>query len=182
MYPSFVSQLVLVNPIGLEDWKAKGVPHQSIDQIYVSERASNYSTIRGYEQSTYYLGTWAPSYDVWVNMLSNIYKGPEAEPFAFDQALITDAVYTQPISHELPLLESTKTLLIIRRRCSSLAVRILQPFERRGLHPMYNASWAVTAPWAKRQYVLWARMPHWWSVPIWGMRHRFRLWRDFMRP
>ena len=31
MYPDEVEQLVLVNPIGLEDWKAKGVPWQSVD-------------------------------------------------------------------------------------------------------------------------------------------------------
>jgi pimeloyl-ACP methyl ester carboxylesterase len=32
-----VEQLVLVNPIGLEDWKAKGVPWQSIDGWYQQE-------------------------------------------------------------------------------------------------------------------------------------------------
>jgi len=31
MYPSQVDQLVLVDPIGLEDWKARGVPWQSVD-------------------------------------------------------------------------------------------------------------------------------------------------------
>ncbi|KAF7511298.1 hypothetical protein GJ744_004863 [Endocarpon pusillum] len=113
MYLSLVSRLVLVNPIGLEDWKAKGVPYQSTDQIYLGERASNYTSIRGYEQSTYYLGTWTPAYDVWVDMLVRIYRGPEAEPYAFDQALITDAVYTQPIVYELPLLTKTKVLLLI---------------------------------------------------------------------
>ena len=34
MYPNDAEQLVLVNPIGLEDWKAKGVPWQSIDAWY----------------------------------------------------------------------------------------------------------------------------------------------------
>ncbi len=113
MYPSFVSRLVLVDPIGLEDWKAKGVPYLSIDEIYRSERMSNYTSIRAYEQSTYYAGSWSPSYDVWVDMLAGIYKGPEAEEYAFDQALITDAVYTQPVVYELPLLANTKTLLVV---------------------------------------------------------------------
>lgn len=113
MYPSLVSRLVLVDPIGLEDWKAKGVPYQSIDEIYLSERASNYTSIRTYEQSTYYAGNWSPAYDVWVNMLLSIYTGPLAEPYAFDQALITDAVYTQPIVYEFPLLADTKTLLFV---------------------------------------------------------------------
>jgi pimeloyl-ACP methyl ester carboxylesterase len=129
MYPSIVSQLVLVNPIGLEDCKAKGVPYQSIDQIYLSERALNYSSIRGYEQSTYYLGTWAPSYDVWVNMLLSIYKGTEAESYAFDQALITDAVYTQPVSYELPLLVNTKTLFIIGGKDTTAIGKAWAPAE-----------------------------------------------------
>jgi pimeloyl-ACP methyl ester carboxylesterase len=113
MYPSLVSNLVLVDPIGLEDWKAKGVPYLSVDEIYRSERASNYTSIRGYEQSTYYAGNWTSAYDVWVNMLLRIYNGPEAERYAFDQALITDAVYTQPIVYEFPLLAKTKTLLFV---------------------------------------------------------------------
>ena len=32
MYPQAVSQLVMVNPIGLEDWKALGVPFRTVDQ------------------------------------------------------------------------------------------------------------------------------------------------------
>ena len=32
MYPQAVSQLVMVNPIGLEDWKALGVPYRTVDQ------------------------------------------------------------------------------------------------------------------------------------------------------
>ena len=37
MYPDSVSTLVLVNPIGLEDWKAKGVPYRSVDSWYRRE-------------------------------------------------------------------------------------------------------------------------------------------------
>src|ERR1700716_3108840 len=32
IYPKDVSHLVLVNPVGLEDWSAKGVPSISVDQ------------------------------------------------------------------------------------------------------------------------------------------------------
>ena len=37
MYPDAVDQLVLVNPIGLEDWTALGVPSRSVDQWYERE-------------------------------------------------------------------------------------------------------------------------------------------------
>lgn len=113
MYSSNVTQLILVNPIGLEDWKAKGVPYLSIDDIYQVESASNYTSIRGYEQVTYYVNTWKPKYDTWVNMLLKVYDGPLGDTYAFDQALVTDMVYTQPVVYEFPLLSDKKVLLII---------------------------------------------------------------------
>jgi len=113
MYPEMVQGLIMVDPIGLEDWKAKGVPYLSIDKIYLQERASNYTSIRAYEQATYYVGTWDPSYDVWVNMLLHVYNGSLADAYAFDQALITDMVITQPIAYEFPLLANLSSLLIV---------------------------------------------------------------------
>src|SRR5262249_13096021 len=37
MYPREMAGLVVVNPIGLEDWKAKGVPFVTVDQLYERE-------------------------------------------------------------------------------------------------------------------------------------------------
>ena len=51
MYPRETEQLVLVNPIGLEDWKAKGVPSISIDDWYARELKTSADGIRRYEQS-----------------------------------------------------------------------------------------------------------------------------------
>src|SRR6187402_1141689 len=112
MYPANVTELVLVNPIGLEDWKALGVPYIDTDISWATEKSSTYDSIRGYEQSTYYVGTWDPSYDVWVNMLVGVYTGTKADKFTWNQALIVDMVLTQPIAYEFPLLKP-KTLLII---------------------------------------------------------------------
>ena len=49
MYPHETQQLVLVNPIGLEDWKAKGVPSLSVDQWYERELKTTADGIRRYE-------------------------------------------------------------------------------------------------------------------------------------
>ena len=57
MYPSEVEQLVLVDPIGLEDWKARGVPWQSVDAWYQRELQTTAERIRSYERATYYAGT-----------------------------------------------------------------------------------------------------------------------------
>src|SRR5690349_21541699 len=69
MYPEQVEQLVLVDPIGLEDWKAKGVPWQSVDAWYQRELRTTADGIRRYEQATYYAGTWDAAYEPWVQML-----------------------------------------------------------------------------------------------------------------
>ncbi|KAI1097791.1 alpha/beta-hydrolase [Jackrogersella minutella] len=112
MFPDVIERLVLVDPIGLEDWKALGVPYKSVDALNVIEYSSNYSSIRAYEQSTYYVGHWDKSYDVWVNMLVNIYKGSEAAAFSFNQALVTDMALSAPVVYEFGLLKP-RTLLLV---------------------------------------------------------------------
>ena len=50
MYPRQTQKLVLVNPIGLEDWKAKGAPWRSVDQWYQRELKLDAAGIKKYEQ------------------------------------------------------------------------------------------------------------------------------------
>jgi pimeloyl-ACP methyl ester carboxylesterase len=45
-YPEQTEQLVLVDPIGLEDWRAKGVPPVSVDQWYDRELHTTADRIR----------------------------------------------------------------------------------------------------------------------------------------
>ncbi|KAH7125532.1 alpha/beta-hydrolase [Dendryphion nanum] len=111
MYPNSTSALILVNMIGLEDWKAKGVPYQAIDKTAITEAGSNYTTIRAYEQATYYVGQWAPEYDIWVNMLVNVYYGSQRTNFIWNQAQTTDMVLTQPVVYEFGLLKM-RTLIV----------------------------------------------------------------------
>ncbi|KAK4215224.1 hydrolase [Rhypophila decipiens] len=116
LYPSRNSNLILVNPIGLEDYLALGVPYQSIDDTFVTEQSTTYSSIRSYEQSTYYPnGPWTSSYDKWATMLANIYSGSQSRSFTQGQARVVDMVLTQPVVYELPLLK-TKTLLLIGQK------------------------------------------------------------------
>jgi pimeloyl-ACP methyl ester carboxylesterase len=46
MYGPEISGLVVVNPLGLEDWKAKGVPFATIDAMYERELKTNAENIR----------------------------------------------------------------------------------------------------------------------------------------
>ncbi|WP_264297474.1 MULTISPECIES: alpha/beta hydrolase [unclassified Halomonas] len=112
MYPEATEQLVLANPIGLEDWKALGVPYQSIDDGYQSELETTAEGIREYQQSTYYADTWEPEYDRWVEMLAGMYAGEDGECVAWNQALTSDMVFTQPVVYEFGELEVPTLLLI----------------------------------------------------------------------
>ncbi|KAI0196947.1 alpha/beta hydrolase [Astrocystis sublimbata] len=120
LYPSTITALVLVNPLGLEDWKALGVPYRDIETLYNSETQSNYTSIRAYEQATYYADTWAPAYDVWVEMLASIYFGSEAAAFALDQALVTDMALSAPVVYEFGALRPRTLLLIGARDTTAL--------------------------------------------------------------
>ncbi|KAK5990809.1 2-hydroxy-6-oxo-6-phenylhexa-2,4-dienoate hydrolase-like protein [Cladobotryum mycophilum] len=111
-YADSVDRLVLVDPIGLEDYVQKGVPYISIDDNIKQEASSTFASIKGYEQQFYYVGQWQPSYDVWVNMLVNIYNGPQRNNYIKNQGQIVDLVLTQPIAPFFKDLKP-KTLLIV---------------------------------------------------------------------
>ena len=112
MYPDEVAALALVNPIGLEDWKALGVPPLSVDQWIERERSTTADRIRAYEQSTYYAGEWRPEYERWVTMLAGLMQGPGRDIVARNTGLIDDMIYDQPVVYEFPLIR-VPTLLMI---------------------------------------------------------------------
>jgi pimeloyl-ACP methyl ester carboxylesterase len=112
MYPGEVQRLVLVDPIGLEDWKVKGVPSISVDQWAERERKTTAESLRAYEQATYYAGRWKPEYQRWVDMLAGMYGGPGREAVAWDSALLDDMIYTQPVLYEFGRLAVPVVLMI----------------------------------------------------------------------
>lgn len=112
MYPRETRQMVLVNPIGLEDWKAKGVPSLSVDQWYARELNTTADRIRNYEKSTYYVNEWKPEYEPWVQMLAGMYRGPGKQRVAWNSALLYDMIYTQPVVYELGAIQAPTLLMI----------------------------------------------------------------------
>jgi pimeloyl-ACP methyl ester carboxylesterase len=111
-YPEALSHLVLVNPIGLEDWRAKGVPNATVDALFAGELKTTADSIRAYQRDTYYAGTWKPDYDRWVEMLASMYAGPDGRITAWHQALTSDMIFNQPVVHELARITTPTTLLI----------------------------------------------------------------------
>jgi pimeloyl-ACP methyl ester carboxylesterase len=112
MYPADTGGLVLVNPIGLEDWKAKGVPLATVDELFAKEKKTTRESIKKYQQAVYYDGKWKPEYDRWVDMLASMYTGKDGDLVAWNQALTTDMVLSQPVIYEIDQIKVPTLLLI----------------------------------------------------------------------
>ncbi len=114
MFPDLARQLVLVNPLGLEDWK-RLVPYQTIEDRYRRALTSTPELIRRYMQSSYFGGEWKPAYDALVAIQAGWTQGPDHDKLAWISALASDMIFTQPVVHEFPDI-TQPTLLIVGTR------------------------------------------------------------------
>ena len=111
-FPQSVEQLVLVNPLGLEDWQEAGVPYASIDSLYQGELKTTAESIKAYQLRFYYNGHWEPRYDRWVEMQAGMYTGPAREIVAWNQAQTAEMLFVQPVVHEFGRIRVPTVLMI----------------------------------------------------------------------
>ena len=114
LYPERVEKLVLVNPIGLEDYRI-GVPYRSVDDVYRQELLTTPDSIREYQKKSYYAGEWKPEYETLIQAAAGQTNHPEYRRVAWNSALTADMIMTQPVVHEFSSVR-VPTLLIIGLR------------------------------------------------------------------
>lgn len=114
MYPENTSQLILLNPIGLEDWKLK-VRYQGVDEWYKNELNQDYEKIKAYQQENYYAGSWNEDYAEWAKLLAGWTLNENYPLIAWNSALTYDMIFTQPVVYDFKELQ-VPTLLIIGTR------------------------------------------------------------------
>ncbi|WP_342110333.1 alpha/beta hydrolase [Methylobacterium sp. SI9] len=151
LYPKDVDQLVLVNPVGLEDWSAKGLPPVSLAQWYQRELKVSAESIRAYETATYYAGRWEARYEPWVTMLAGLNNGPGKEAVAWDSALVYDMIVTEPVLYRFPQI-AVPTLLMIGQKDNTAIGKDLAPPEVRaslGHYPELGKAAARAIPGAR---------------------------------
>ena len=112
MYPDQVSHLVLINPLGLTDRLAEGVPYVPLDTLIKQERQKDFASIKDYQRTVYYHGDWEPRYDRWVAMLAGQYASEDGENVALSQAKTSEMILTQPVSQHFERLTMPVTLMI----------------------------------------------------------------------
>jgi pimeloyl-ACP methyl ester carboxylesterase len=151
MFPAETRSLTLVNPLGLEDWKAAGVPYTAVDKSYQQELAQTPEKIRAYQQKNYYDGKWKPEYDRWVEMLTVFLQSPDYSRMAWNQALTSEMIYTQPVIYEFGALKMP-VLLVIGQRDRTAPGRDQAPADVQptlGNYPALGRKAAAAIPHAK---------------------------------
>ena len=122
-YPAATERLVLVNPIGLEDYGAL-VPPQTVDAWLARELKQTPETVREYQRTAYYAGAWKPEYEEHTRLPAGWTRHPEYRRVAWNSALTYDMIFTQPVVHDFPRVR-VPTLLIIGTRDRSAPGRPL---------------------------------------------------------
>lgn len=114
MYPQEIKKLILVNPIGLEDWKTK-IPYKNVNDLYKNELANDEKKIREYQRVSYFDGQWKPEYEKGIEVAVGWTKHKDYKRIAWNAALTTDMVFTQPVVYEFKNL-TMPTLLLLGTR------------------------------------------------------------------
>jgi len=148
--PARTERLVLVNPIGLEDWR-QVVPVPTIDEVYAQQLAATPDSIRAYQRAAYYDGAWTPAYEQQAEILIGWTRHPDYARVAWNAALTADMVMTQPVLYDFPRI-AVPTLLIIGQRDRTALGKTSVPKEvaaQLGDYPVLGRRAAERIPGAK---------------------------------
>ncbi|MGB7926267.1 MAG: alpha/beta hydrolase [Pyrinomonadaceae bacterium] len=150
MYPERVERLALVNPIGLEDWKLVA-PYRTVDENFAQELRATPESIKEYQRVNYFGGVWKPEYDALTEILVGWTRHPDYRRVAWNAALTSDMIFTQPVFYEFERLKSP-TLLIIGQRDRTAIGKDRVPKEvaaRMGDYPALGKATARRIPGAR---------------------------------
>jgi len=111
MYPQLTQQLILVNPIGLENY-LQYVEYKDTDFFYKKELAKTPEGIKRYQQKNYYAGHWNKQYEALTHFMIGQIQGPDKELIAWVNAQTYDMIFTQPVITEFKDLSIPVRLII----------------------------------------------------------------------
>jgi len=127
------------------------VPYRNLDQLYASELKMTPESIREYERLNYFGGQWKPEYDALIEIPAGWTRHPDYPVVAWDAALASVMVFTQPVLYEFPLLR-VKTLLIVGQRDRTAIGKAWAPESvqtKMGNYPVLGRKAARAIPGAK---------------------------------
>ncbi len=111
MYPQLTQRLILLNPIGLENY-LEYVEYKDTDFFYSLEMAKTADRIQAYQQKNYYDGQWNETYAALTHFMIGQSQGNDKEQIAWVNALTYDMIFTQPVITEFANLAVPVSLII----------------------------------------------------------------------
>jgi pimeloyl-ACP methyl ester carboxylesterase len=111
MYPQTTQRLILVNPIGLENY-LQYVEYRDTDFFYEKELAKTPGGVKRYQQENYYAGQWNEQYEALTDFMVGQIQGPDKEHIAWVNAKTYDMIFTQPVITEFQNISVPVRLII----------------------------------------------------------------------
>lgn len=109
-----VEKLVLVNPVGLEDY-LRYVEYRDPAFFYENEKSKTIDQIRAYQRKNYYDGKWSEDYEELIQIHAGWINGDGWDQVAWNNALTYDMIFTGNVSNEFDQL-TVPTHLILGTR------------------------------------------------------------------
>lgn len=111
LFPEHTEQLILLNPIGLENYLAHAA-YKDVDFFLEMEGNKTPDGLRAYQRKNYYDGQWAPAYEALIDPHLGWMRGPDAAQIVQVNARTYDMIFTQPVVTELERLSVPTTLIL----------------------------------------------------------------------
>jgi len=110
-YPERVSKLVLINPIGLENY-LQYVEYKDVAFFHQNELKKKANNIVTYQKKNYYDGDWNDTYAFHASHLIGWIEGDDWPQLAKVSALTYDMIFTQPVIEEFDNFQVPVTLIL----------------------------------------------------------------------
>ena len=111
MFPESSKRLVLINPIGLENYLAY-VNYSDVGTLYQNELKKTPEKIISYQKRFYYDGDWSDEYQQHAEFLQGWTVGPDRVELAKISALTLDMIFTHPVIEEFNQLQIPTALIL----------------------------------------------------------------------
>lgn len=111
MYPNTTSKLILLNPIGLENY-LHYVKYKDTNFFYKNELNKTPEGVKKYQQKNYYDGKWNATYSALTDFITGQIQGPDKDQVAWVNAKTYDMIFTQPVITEFKNLAVPVKLII----------------------------------------------------------------------
>ena len=110
-YPRLVDKLILINPIGLEDY-GKYAEFKDVNFFYKNELGKTLDKARAYQQKNYYDGKWSSEYEELLVPLKGMLAGEDWKIVAWNNALTYGPIFSENIVDRFSQIQNSTFLII----------------------------------------------------------------------